>query len=120
MTHGNDKDFDKLTFSQREGKAPLPEPIQLDHIPRKFRQLAWKSIEGEISRLMDYVSDDSDYHYWISSFHEITDSYHFDILEKPHDEIRYDTQENSKFLRNNIWNGDVSRSLDIDRIHLAG
>lgn len=113
MTHGNDNDFDRLTFSQREGKAPLPEPMQLDHIPRKFRQLAWKSIEEEISRLTDYVSDDFDYHYWTSSFHDITNSYHFDVLEEPHDEIRYDAHENSKFVRDNIWNGTYHEVLTL-------
>ena len=115
MRHGNDKDFDKLTFSQRESKAPLPESMQLGHIPRKFRQLAWKSLEEEISRLANYISDSDDpyYSYLVSDFHEITNSYHFDILEKPHDEIRYDIQENSKFIRDNIWNGTYHEVLTL-------
>ena len=115
MTHENDNDFAKLTFSQREGKVSLPEPMRLEYIPRRFRQFVWKSIEEEISRLTDYTfdPDDPSYHYRVSDFHEITDSYHFDILEKPHDEIRYDIQENSKFVRDNIWNGTYHEVLTL-------
>ncbi len=115
MAHKNDNDFYKLNFSQREDKIPLPEPMGLEYIPRRFRQLVWKSTEEEISRLTDYTSDpdNPDYHYPVSDFHEITDSYHFDILEKPHDEIRYGIQENSEFVRHTIWNGTYHEVLTL-------
>ena len=115
MTHGNDRDFCKLNFSQREGRVPLPEPMQLEHIPQRFRQFAWKSIEEEISRLTYYTSDPDDpgFYYEVSDFHNITDSYHFNVLEKPHDDIRYDLQENSKFVRDNIWNGTYHEVLTL-------
>lgn len=115
MTHENDGDFYKLNFSQREGKIPPPEPMRLEYIPWRFRQVVWKSIEEEISRLTDYTSDpdNPDYHYLVSDFHEITDSYHFDILEKPHDEIRYGLQENSEFVRSTIWNGTYHEVLTL-------
>ena len=48
MAHENDADFYKLTFSQREGKASLPEPMRLEYLPHRFRQLAWRVIGGEI------------------------------------------------------------------------
>ena len=44
----NHNDAYKLTFSQREGKTSLPEPMQLEHVPRKFKQLIWQAIEQEI------------------------------------------------------------------------
>ena len=44
----NHNDAYKLTFSQREGKTSLPEPKQLEHVPRKFKQLIWQAIEQEI------------------------------------------------------------------------
>ena len=115
MTHENDRDFYKLNFSQREGKVPLPEPMQLEYIPRRFRQFAWKSIEEEISRLTDYTSDPDDpgSYYEVSSFHDITDSYHFNVLEKPHDDIRYGLQKNSQFVRDNIWNGTYHEVLTL-------
>ena len=115
MTHENDRNFYKLNFSQREGKVPLPEPMQLEYIPRRFRQFAWKSIEEEISRLTDYTSDPDDpgFFYQVSDFHKITDSYHFNILEKPHDDIRYNLQENSEFVRDKIWNGTYHEVLTL-------
>ena len=45
MANGNDNDFYELTFSQREGKAPLPEPMQLKHVSKIFRQLAWRNVD---------------------------------------------------------------------------
>ena len=115
MTHENDRNFYKLNFSQREGKVPLPEPMQLEYIPRRFRQFAWKSIEEEISRLTDYTSDPDDpgFHYKVSDFHDITDSYHFNVLEKPHDEIRYNLEKNSNFVRDKIWNGTYHEVLTL-------
>ena len=47
---GNDNEFNKMTFSQREGKVPLPEPMRLGHIPHRFRQDVLEAILGEIER----------------------------------------------------------------------
>lgn len=48
MDSKNNSDISELTFAQREGKAPLPEPMRLGHIPKKFRQLAWLAIDTTI------------------------------------------------------------------------
>ena len=45
----NNNDAYKLTFSQREGKTSLPEPMQLEHVPRKFKQLIFLAIEQTIN-----------------------------------------------------------------------
>ena len=41
-------DFYKLTFSQREGKAPLPEPMRLEHVSKDFRNLIWFAVDNAI------------------------------------------------------------------------
>ena len=48
MTEGNSDRFYNLTFAQREGRMPLPEPMRLEHISKKFRQFVWLSIEYAI------------------------------------------------------------------------
>ena len=73
-----DDDFYEQTFSQREGKAPLPEPMRLEHIPQKFRQLVWLFIDGE---------DHQDGLYFLDTINTIMRDYQFDILGTLHDEI---------------------------------
>ena len=41
-----DDEVTRLTFSQREGKVSLPEPMKLEHVPNRFRQLVWKCIDS--------------------------------------------------------------------------
>ena len=48
VTYENDKKFYKLTFAEREGKDPLPEPMRLEHVSQKFKQQIWLAIEREI------------------------------------------------------------------------
>ena len=87
MSHENDNDFYKLTFSQREGKASLPEPMRLEHIPQRFRQLAWRVIDGEISDSSDWDYRDGRYFLTEPNIGSILRSYEFDVLGKFHDEI---------------------------------
>ena len=41
-----------LTFSQREGKSPLPEPMQLERVSRKFRNIIWQTIDARYLLLL--------------------------------------------------------------------
>lgn len=73
-----DDDFYQQTFSQREGKAPLPEPMRLEHIPQKFRQLVWFFIDEE---------NHENGLYFLHTINTIMRDYQFDILGTLHDEI---------------------------------
>lgn len=75
-----DDDFYEQTFSQREGKAPLPEPMRLEHIPQKFRQLVWLFIDRE---------GHEDGLYLLHTINTIMRDYQFNILGTLHDEIVY-------------------------------
>lgn len=57
MNSKNNSDISKLTFAQREGRAPLPEPMRLKHIPKKFRQLAWLAIDTTIQKHTRIIQD---------------------------------------------------------------
>ena len=99
MSLENDDDFYKLTFSQREGKAALPEPMRLEYLPHRFRQLAWRVISGEIHDSSDF---DVDVPYFLAepNIGSILRSYEFDVLAKFHDEIvGYDPESSFRFLR---------------------
>ena len=48
MSHEEGEEFYGLTFGQREGKVPIPDPMQLEYVPRKFKQLIWLAIEQAI------------------------------------------------------------------------
>ena len=108
MTHENDDDFSNLTFSQREGKVPLPEPMQLEHIPQRFRQLVWQVIDGEIRESSnDYYGLNYDYNYYFGKFSieqhlgSIVNWYKFNVLGTLHDEIEeYGPIGSAQFLRN--------------------
>ena len=84
----------QLTFAQREGKAPLPEVLQVGKLSRNFRKNLWKVVETSISnsQVMDMdiifcdsnVFNDSDQgKFWEQCSH----LYYFDVLDKNHDEI---------------------------------
>ena len=74
----------RQTFSQREGKAPLPEPMRLEHISTDFRNLVWLAVDNaikrEIRRHPNYERKDSMYH--------IVSEYTIKVLHWPHDHIK--------------------------------
>ena len=103
MAHEHDDDFSKLTFSQREGKAPLPEPMRLEHIPQRFRQLVWQVIDREIDESVQDLyslnrSWDRD-----PNLGSIVQWYKFDVLGKLHDEIEwYNPKTTAHFFKRMI------------------
>ena len=56
----NDNDI-RLTFSQRVGKAPLPEPMRLEYLPKRFRNLVWfcfdEAIKASHVGVGSYIND---------------------------------------------------------------
>ena len=43
----------RLTFSQREGNAPLPEPMRLEHVSDDFRNRVWLAVDNAIALKMN-------------------------------------------------------------------
>ncbi len=76
MEKENSKDFYKQTFSQREGKAPLPEPMQIGEISDKFRQLIWFYVDREI-QVLKYP--------YVAPISNVLLKYKPEVLYKPHD-----------------------------------
>ncbi len=110
MTYKNNDDFNKLTFSQREGEAPLPKPMQLRHIPKKFRQGVWLYLEIEIaaSSYGDAWKNEK------SNIGIIITSYEFQISQKFHDEIgSYTPRRSYDFLKGHITEGKYHQVLTL-------
>ena len=99
MVPGNDNDFYELTFSQREGNAPLPEPMKLKHVSKRFRQLAWQHIDnmsyGYKPRTGLY-GEFYGYYYVDENARKVIDSYQFDVLLTSHDVISSHTAEKDR------------------------
>lgn len=99
MEPGNDNDFYELTFSQREGKAPLPEPMKLKHVSKRFRQLAWQHIDN---LAFDYkprtviYGDFYGYYYVDENARKVIESYQFDVLLTSHDDISSHSAEEDR------------------------
>ena len=119
MTTENNNEFYDLTFSQREGKSPLPEAMTLEHIPQRFRQLAWRSVDraidersGDLSFDIDSYDPDEPIGIICEGIPRIIESYKFDILLKPHDEIAYPCPSKDKeFSRKIILSGEYHNTI---------
>lgn len=133
MTQKTDDDFCELTFEQREGKAPRPEPMKLEYIPQRFRQLAWRALEKEIRNTANYDIDRLDPYVriqyeeigqnplWASYGFEseknigsILESYEFEVQLKLHDEINeFGPEQASSFIKRVITQGDYHKVLTL-------
>ena len=81
-----DENFRKMTFSQREGFAPLPEALS-----KRFRNRVWKAIDDKLDACTglngygEFVYKDVNFELYLRNRWV---SFRTDILEVPHDEIR--------------------------------
>ena len=92
------EEFYKLTFSQREGRAPLPEPMRLEYVSEDFRNLVWRAVDNAIKQAIYntyyYESDALMYH--------IVSDYTVKILHWPHDHIKHRPHKHQVLLREKI------------------
>ncbi len=116
MNSLNEHDANELTFAQRMGEAPLPEPMRLKHVSTKFRQLVWLAIETAIQKDIS----DTRMHGLSGGIHYIAGShigriffnYDFEVRGIYHTEILGpDPQEDKKFAFDIIRNGKYSDVL---------
>ena len=111
MTADNNEDFYKLAFSQREGKAPLPEAMELEYIPRKFRKYVWLYVDPSIGEATDSIRPSYRTREGIS---RILWRFKFHIQEIPHDDIPLPNPKgDKKFCREIILRGDYHQPLTL-------
>ena len=94
------KEFYRLTFSQREGKAPLPEPMRLEHVSKDFRNLVWLAVAKAIGQEMP-LKEINEYE-MNTSFRHIVLDYTIKVLQWPHDQIGHSPADHHNLLRERI------------------
>ena len=105
---GNEE-FYKLTFSQREGKAPLPEPMRLKHISEDFRNLVWFAVDNVIRQGTDVYEEYSDN----ASMPLIVLDYTVRVLHWSHDSIDHSPRLHQEMLREIILEQDYDHVLTL-------
>ena len=90
MANSQEYSGSELTFAQREGRASLPESMRLEHIPQKFRQLAWIHLENALNLERRYITHHGGNYAELAVMAEIVFSYQFNIQGKFHNAIHTD------------------------------
>ena len=97
------EDFYRLTFSQRAGKASLPEPMRLEYISKDFRNLVWLAVGNAITQAIPLAEiNEYDEYEMNASIRHIVLDYTIKILHWPHDQIDHSPLEHYNFLRKRI------------------
>ena len=117
MTEEQDRQRRDLNFSQRAGELPLPEPLQPQHLTKKFRNSVWHAVDQDFQTgfFEDEWSESFIYNtsgkYWKSFFFSL----HTTILVLPHDEDSLITEpsEGRKFLRKVILEQQYHKVLTV-------
>ena len=102
MSDMQDRESRKLTFSQREGKAPLPEVLQVGRLTEKFKNRIWYVFEN-------HMRSTNGMQYWI----KLLSFYGFQVLEIPHDELKIDPSNIRDSVRNLIFGNDSHEILTL-------
>ena len=102
MTDMQDKESRELTFSQREGKAPLPEALQVRKLTKKFRNKIWRLFEIITSDCISIIHGRSHWIGKVKYWELLARSYHINVLEIPHDEIQTDPGKVRRWLKSLI------------------
>ncbi len=95
-----------LTFSQWEGKAPLPEALEAGNITRKFRNRLWLAVDSSVSRCIlsgSYTGAfdrSSEAEYWSKCII----FYYVDVLNQRHSHAPRGPSDISYFLQRLIIN----------------
>ena len=105
---------DRLTFSQRVGKSPLPEPMRLEYLPRRFRILLWQYFDEAIehSNRGPSIGNYSD-PYTRSDIRKVIHKYFIDVRHQPHDGMEHTISDHKEFLRPLLLHGEYHEVLTL-------
>ncbi len=102
----------ELTFSQREGLAPLPEALRLDALPAKFRNEVWFFVARAINEDVTAGPFGEGVPFSKSRWKYLWVSYNMDVLNLPHDSPGVGGYSSARtWLRNLIVEGEYHETL---------
>ena len=87
MMDNGSKESRNLTFSQREGKAPLPEPLQTGELTEKFRNQVWRICAKNVDSVTVLGWDGKGVWHGSQYWKNCYESYVLDVFNVPHDNI---------------------------------
>ena len=100
----------RLTFSQREGIAPLPEPMRLKHVSKDFRNLVWLAVDNAVGQ--EKITRGK-YYKANSAMRHIVLDYTVRVLHLSHDDIVHSPPIHQEFLREIILQQNYDRVLTL-------
>ncbi|MGR3914691.1 MAG: hypothetical protein OD918_09300 [Gammaproteobacteria bacterium] len=114
MADEQNKEWRKLTFAQRAGKAPLPDALEVGKLSQQFRLAAWECVDASIERGWYFHEDEG----WSFGSFQPTDegrfwkafvrAYFMEVHEIPHDKLPVTNADFFwKRLHSTMLNGDV-------------
>ena len=107
-----DPNFNNLSFSQREGKAPLPDPMRLQYLPIDFRNRVWRVMDDWIDRGRDLRYPRTSYEE-LAVMRQLVIEYAVSILHRPHDFMKHNPNEHRAFLRKIVLDGKYDQVLSL-------
>ncbi len=126
MEKNKGREWRELTFSQRDGKAPLPESLQVGQLTIQFKNRIWLVLATSINDNADLHDDQSlkDYEYFHNSdagnyWKKFYVSYHSMMSDTPHDipkKVLPSTVK--KWLKDIIFEGEYHEVLTMLEIML--
>lgn len=114
MTEKRNAVAEHLTFSQRYGYEPLPEPIRLEHISEDLRREIWNTIRELLLRKEQYNDFSGSY------FNEQDSRFIERVIGKfqrrPEDEISTNYEGTLAYFRNVVFRENFKKILDLVEI----
>ena len=109
MTNNRDGVSDHLTFSQRYGYEPLPEPMRLEHISDDLRREIWNA-------LREFLHHDAHMPYFSSTVKKFIERVLGKVLKTPEDEIPTDYSRATDTFKSILFQEKFNRFLDFVQI----
>ncbi len=114
MTERQDTSTDHLTFSQRYGYEPLPEPMRLEDLSGDLRREIWNAIRELLNE--DSHSLYSDSYYFGERTKKFIERVIGKFLRQSEDEISTDYSQTMFFFEDLVHKGEFNRVLDLVQI----
>ena len=109
----NPKNFSRLSFSQREGKAALPEPMRPEHLPSDFRNLVWYAVDRAIRKECSSGTYGHLYYNPQATMKKIAIEYLMKTFHRPHDSTDHTPESHQDLLKALILNTEYDSVLSL-------